>query len=186
MYSSIRKFLEINMSIPRLEHSLSTALLCVELCSRFGADEDKGRIAGIAHDIFRERKLDEGIISLIDDGYPVTEQELNSPVLLHGRAGAAFLRDEFKLEDIEILQAVRWHTTGHPDMGKLGQILFVADYLEPGRSHIDSSARELIMKMDLNKMTLKILNNQTAYLRDRGYIVSESSMLLYDKLSNSE
>ncbi len=186
MYSKIKDYLEMNISDQRLQHSLSTALICVELCSRFGVDEGKGRIAGIAHDISREIVLDSAVITSLDDGYPVTDQERQSPVLLHGRVGAAFLKDNFNLDDNEILQAVRWHTAGHPDMGRLGQILFVADYIEPGRSHISHSFRELIMKLDLNKMSLKILTNQTAYLRDRGYDVSESSMQLYDKLSNFE
>ncbi|MCK5154036.1 MAG: hypothetical protein KAQ93_06710, partial [Spirochaetales bacterium] len=66
----------------------------------------------------------------------------------------------------------------------LGQILFIADYIEPGRKHVTRFLRASLMQMDLNEMTLKVLNEQTAYLRDRGYIISESSILLFDKLSN--
>ena len=185
MFHKIRKYIEINLSRPRLEHSLSTALICVELCSRFGIDEAKGRIVGIAHDISREIPVDDKLIDLIDDKYKISSEEKLSPVLLHGRIGAAFLRKQFNLDDDDILQAVRWHTTGHPDMGKLGQILFIADYLEPGRKHITSSVRAAILQLDLNEMTKKVLNDRTAYLRDNGYRVAESSMLLFEKLSNS-
>ena len=184
MFHDIRKYVELNLSRTRLEHSLSTALICVELCSRFGLDESKGRIAGIAHDISRETPVDDKVISLLQDEYPVSAEEKMNPVLLHGRIGASMLRHKFNLEDNDILQAVRWHTTGHPDMGKLGQILFIADYIEPGRKHVTRFLRASLMQMDLNEMTLKVLNEQTAYLRDRGYIISESSILLFDKLSN--
>ncbi len=186
MYNKIRKYVEMNLSIPRLDHSLSTAMICVDLCSRFGLDEDKGRIVGISHDIARELPVDDKRITLLKDGYLVSEEEKLNPVLLHGRFGAEILRNNFKLEDNEVLQAVRWHTAGHPDMGRLGQVLFIADYIEPGRAHITPSFREMIMKLDLNEMTLKILNIQSAYLRDKGYRITESSMLLYDKLSNLE
>lgn len=186
MYPKIRKYIEMNLSIPRFEHSLSTALICVELCSLFGLDENKGRIAGIAHDISRENPITNEIISLLNDGYIITEEEKSNAVLLHGRIGAELLETKFKLADNEILQAVRWHTTGHPDMGQLGQVLFIADYIEPGRAHISTSFRDMIMKLDLNEMTLKILNIQIAYLRARGYTIAKSSMLLYEKLSKSE
>lgn len=186
MYNKIRKYVEVNLSIARLDHSLSTALICVDLCSRFGLDENKGRIAGISHDIARELTLDNKIIGSLDDHYKISEEEKLNPVLLHGRIGADILKKLFLLEDDDILQAVRWHTTGHSDMGRLGQVLFIADYIEPGRAHITPSFRDMIMKMDLNEMTLKILNVQCSYLRDKGYRITESSMLLYDKLSNPE
>lgn len=174
----------MNLSIPRFDHSLSTAMICVDLCSRFGLDEDKGRIAGISHDIARELPVDEKKNNLLKDGYPVSNEDKLNPVLLHGRIGADILLNKFKLKDDEILQAVRWHTAGHPDMGLLGQILFIADYIEPGRAHITTSFRDMIMKLDLNEMTLKVLNEQTTFLRDKGYRITASSMLLYDKLSN--
>ncbi len=185
MFHEIRKYIEMNLSRSRLEHSLSTALICVELCSRFGIDEKKGRIAGIAHDISRETKLDDKMINLLNDNYLISSEEKLSPVLLHGRIGAALLGEKFNLKDNDILQAIRWHTTGHPDMGKLGQILYIADYIEPGRKHITNTLRAEIMQMDLNEMTIKVLNDRTAYLRDNGYRVAEFSMQLFDKLVNS-
>ena len=94
MYPEIRKYVEINLSISKFEHSLSTALICVELCSLFGLDENKGRIAGIAHDISRENPITNKIISLLNDGYVVTEEEKSNPVLLHGRIGAELLKNK--------------------------------------------------------------------------------------------
>ncbi len=185
MFHEIRKYIELNLSRSRLEHSLSTALICVDLCSRFGLDELQGKIAGIAHDIARETPVDDKLIGSIKDNYIISSEEMLNPVLLHGRIGASLLKNKFNLVNDDILQAVRWHTTGHPDMGKLGQILFIADYIEPGRKHISSSLRSSIMKLDLNEMTIKVLNDRTAYLRDNGFKVAESSMLLFEKLSNS-
>ncbi len=186
MFHNIKEYVHINLSKSRLEHSLSTSLICVDLCSRFGLDEYKGKLAGIAHDIFREVPLTETIIYSLNDGYPLCEEELENPVLLHGRLGAELLKKTFGIEDEEILQAIRWHTSGHPDMGKLGQVLFVADYIEPGRAHINTAFRDKIANLDLDDLTLVILNKQIAYLRSCGYHISKASMLLYDKLANSK
>ncbi len=185
MFSEINEYVHINLSKLRLEHSLSTSLICVELCSRFGLDDKKGKLAGLAHDIFREVQLTETIIQSLNDGYPISAEENKNQVLLHGRLGAFFLKNKFGVDDEEILQAIRWHTSGHPDMGKLGQVLFVADYIEPGRKHISAAFKEKISNLDLDNMTLVILNKQIAYLRSCGYHISEVSMLLHEKLSNS-
>jgi len=185
MFHKIYEYVHINLSKLRLEHSLSTSLICVELCNRFGLNDKKGKLAGLSHDIFREVQLTETIIHSLNDGYPLSAEENENPVLLHGRLGASFLKNEFGLDDEEILQAVRWHTSGHPDMGKLGQVLFIADYIEPGRKHISAAFKEKISNLDLDNMTLVILNKQIAYLRSCGYHISKASMLLHEKLSNS-
>ena len=186
MFHEIKEYVHNNLSKLRLEHSLSTSLICVDLCSRFGLDEQKGKLAGIAHDIFREVPLTETIIHSLNDGYPLCNEELKNPVLLHGRLGADLLKNTFGIKDEEILQAVRWHTLGHPDMGKLGQVLFIADYIEPGREHINTAFRDKISNLDLDDMTLVILNKQIAYLRSCGFHISKQTMLLHDKLSNKE
>lgn len=55
--------------------------------------------------------------------------------VLHGPACARRLEEE-GVEDRELLDAVAYHTTGHPDLGRLGRHLYLADFLEPGRGFL--------------------------------------------------
>ena len=55
------------------------------------------------------------------------------PYLLHARVGSYLAKKEYKIEDPEILSAILYHTTGRPGMTLLEQIIFTADYIEPGR-----------------------------------------------------
>ena len=64
---------------------------------------------------------------------PVTQFELDHPALLHSKLGAYVARDEYGVEDEEILSAISWHTTGRPQMTRLEQIIYLADYIEPNR-----------------------------------------------------
>src|SRR5690606_14531060 len=54
--------------------------------------------------------------------------------LLHGPAAAVRLEEE-GVADRPLLAAVAWHTLGHPDLDLLGRCLYIADYIEPGRTH---------------------------------------------------
>ena len=182
MYAEIKNYIEKNLSHLRFEHLLATAKECSYLCQMFGLDSNAGRIAGISHDIARELPEKE-IVALVErDGMDISDYEYKHPVLLHGRAGAVFLREEFGINEEVILEAVRWHTVGHPDMGSLGKVLFVADYIEPERDHITEDYRRKVHGLNLNGMVLAVLSRQIEYLRNRGNIIAESSILLYDKL----
>ena len=57
----------------------------------------------------------------------------DSHSLLHAKAGAILARDEYDIEDEDILNAIRFHTVGRPNMSLLEKIVFVADYIEPLR-----------------------------------------------------
>ncbi len=84
------------------------------------------------------------------------------------------------------MQAVRRHTCGHPDMGPLGMMLYVADYIEPGRTHIDPAfAGSLSDESELEDMVLRILREEFRRLEQRGRRIEESSRLLYDSLEKS-
>lgn len=88
------------------------------------ADRQRWRAAGRFHDALRDAPADDLRQLLSGD-----DAQLPAP-LLHGPAAAVRLRG---LVDDEIVHAVRFHTTGHPDFEKLGEALYMADFLEPGR-----------------------------------------------------
>jgi len=182
MYTKLKSYIENNLSHQRFEHLLSTAKECAYICSMFGLDDNAGRVAGIAHDIARELPPEEIVRLAAEDGFGISTYEQEHPVLLHGRAGAVILESEFGLGNEAILQAVRWHTSGHPDMGEIGKALFVADYIEPGRDHVTDAYRKKIHSLGLNDMVIEVLSSQIEYLRNKGNVIVESSFLLYDKL----
>lgn len=64
-------------------------------------------------------------------GIPVNAVERAAPILLHGPVGAAWLREDGAIDDPEVLEGVHWHTTAHPDLAPVGQVVFVADKLDP-------------------------------------------------------
>lgn len=121
----------------RFRHSLCVAEEARRLALRYGADADKAYTAGLLHDIMKDTAPAAQLQVLADYGEQLDAVEQQSPTLWHARTGAVFLRYVLKLADEEILQAVRYHTTGRAGMSLLEQVLFVADFTSADRDYPD-------------------------------------------------
>ena len=116
----------------RIAHVAGCESEAVRLAMRWGEDPETAAEAGILHDITKKLNFDEQLIlcgkyDIINDNL-----ELKSPKLLHAKTGAALARDLFGVSD-RVYEAIRWHTTGKPDMTTLEKIIYLADYIEPTR-----------------------------------------------------
>jgi nicotinate-nucleotide adenylyltransferase len=182
----VETYLRSEVSLKRYLHSLRAAETTVLLCERFDLPFDEGWTAGMAHDLAREWEESRILDTARKDGYELREEEYRMPLLLHGRAAAVELRQRYGERREQVLQAVRWHTTGHVDIGALGMALYCADYMEPGRSHIDRQEYERLMSRDsLEEMTLEILEVELERMYAQGKTVVPYSVELRDRLLES-
>ena len=101
------------------------------------------------------------------NGLEITELERNNPFMLHAKVGAMLAKVKYDIDDEEVLGAIRWHTTGKPNMNLLEKIVYVADYIEPRRDKAPNlkEIRKLAF-MDLDLALLKILEDTLGYLGD--------------------
>ena len=102
------------------------------LAERWGADVEFAAEAGILHDITKKFELSDQL--LLSEKYGIINDtvELQNDKLLHAKTGAAMGKDLFGVP-AEVENAIRWHTTGRPEMTLLEQVLYLADYIEPTR-----------------------------------------------------
>ena len=120
----------------RIPHVRGVEETAVRLAALWGADPGDAAEAAICHDITKYVDR-EGQLRLCDKYAIMTDElERGSEKLLHARTGAAFARDLFGLSDA-VTSAIRWHTTGCPDMTTLEKITYLADYIEPNRAGFD-------------------------------------------------
>jgi len=117
---------------PRLmAHIDRVVALAGELAGRWGLDVALARYMAQAHDVVRHLDDGEWLARAEAYGIPVTNVERSAPVLLHGPVGAEELRRHFGVTDRQVLDAVWWHTPGHPDYPPEAWAMFVADKVEP-------------------------------------------------------
>ena len=117
------------MSDRRYRHCVNVSKTAQELAIRYGADRKKARIAGILHDITKERSFKEQLKMIDRFNINVTDLELSARGLLHSITGSAYVHNVLGVNDEEILNAIRYHTTARANMGILEKIVFIADFI---------------------------------------------------------
>ena len=178
--NGIRNTLSLAQTPHRFEHTLGVALTAAMLGRIYGADPEKCEVAGLLHDCAKCYSDQELIILCGNNSIHLSEAVFRSPQLLHSIYGPFEAKDRYHIEDPEILDAIRYHTTGKPEMGMLSQIIFVSDYIEPHRDqalHLNELRREAFT--DLDRCTYRILDDTISYLTNKGTEVASDSLEAY-------
>lgn len=164
MNRKLAKYLEED----RYAHTQGVRFVSASLAMAHGADIRKAETAGLLHDCAKCIP-DQKKMKLCDRyGVEVTKVEKNNPFLLHAKLGACIAEDKYDIDDPDILQAIRYHTTGRPGMTVLEQIVFIADYIEPRRNK--SPNLEEIRRVafrDLDECCYLVLKDMLLYLHSR-------------------
>ena len=166
--NEVRTVLDAN----RFTHSRNTALLSWDLCRRFGLDPQKGYLAGIAHDMCKGLEVEKLIRLANADGGGIQKLEKKKPGLLHARAAAVLLQRKYDIRDRDILEAIRYHTTGKADMGPLAKVVYVADKIEVSRTGVDPVLRKMSRTADLDTLFAAVLDNTVAFLKSHQLDIS--------------
>lgn len=123
------------LSQKRYYHSICVCEEAVRLARKYEADEEKAAVAGILHDIMKDVPPDEQLKMMMRYDIILTDVERNAQKLWHAMLGAAYLEKELEIADPEILNAVRYHTTGRANMSQLEKIIFIADFISKDRDY---------------------------------------------------
>ncbi len=181
-FKKLRKKMEKELHAKRYEHTLSVAYTAASLAMVHNVDTDSAMTAGLLHDCAKCLPTDKLISLCRKNDLPVSEVELQNPAaLLHAKAGSFLARKKYGVTDDDILNAIKYHTTGRPEMSKLEKILYIADYIEPGRKHAANllQIRKMAYK-DLDQTLFKILEDTLSYLLTTGGEIDSMTQETYD------
>ncbi len=164
-----RQIIREKMGDYRFTHSCNVAKEAVLLAKLYGGDEHKAYVAGILHDITKEIDGQEQLQIIKDGGIILDSVQKNAPKLWHAVSGSAYVRLYLGIEDSDIINAVRYHTTGRAGMSLLEKIIYIADYTSAERSYNgadtmrEKSRRSLEEAMLFScQFTLQKLSSQAA------------------------
>ena len=180
--SKLRKEMAEVQKSSRLEHTIGVAYTASALAMRYGANMEKALIAGYLHDCAKHMTGEELLKFCKKNDLPVSAVESENPSsLLHGKVGAFLAREKYGVEDEEILSAIYYHTTGHPGMTLLEKIVFLADYMEPGRDKAPnlSIIREMIF-VDIDKALLQVLEDTLLHLKSSDKPLDDMTQKTYN------
>lgn len=186
----LRKQMEKVLEPKRYEHTLGVAYTAATLAMVHGEDADKALTAGMLHDCAKciEFKKQLKICEKNHTALSETEREKDSR-LIHAKAGSVLAKEKYGVRDDDILNAISYHTTGRPGMSPLEKIIYIADFIEPGRSAGHRASLEyaetlkIVRKMayvNLDEALCRLLGDILAYLKEEGGTVDPMTQKTYE------
>ena len=170
----------------RFQHVLGVERTAVQLAENLGTDGQKARLAALLHDCAKCLPLEEQAALAKRDGSSLVLGEADQ--LLHAPAGAALARERYGVEDAEVLEAIRFHTTGAEDMTLLDEIVWAADLIEPGRDYpAVEKHRQLLLsakdQISFETALLLVFNDNICYIQSSAGSVHPASLRARDSLA---
>ena len=161
----------------RYQHTLGVSYTAASLAMCYGCNIEKARIAGLLHDCAKCLSDTELLQTAREHELPISESEEADPYLLHGKVGAYFAENKYGITDPDILSAILFHTTGRPNMTLLEEIIFVADFIEPGRRGTPNLAKvRQDAFIDLDKAALGEIMTTLEFLYSRGREIDTTTL----------
>ena len=180
-YSEIKKKLKKSQDKERYEHTKGVMYTAGCLAMAHGYYLEKAMLAGLLHDCAKCIPNDEKLALCKEHNILVSPVEAENPFLLHAKLGAFLAESEYNITDPDVLHAIKVHTTGEPDMNILDKIIFIADYIEPGRNKAPNleKVRKLAFH-DLNACIAQILRDTLMYLNSGKGTIDSTTQLTYE------
>ena len=164
----------------RYQHVLRVEQTAIELAERYGADAEAVSIAALAHDYAKDLDVEQARV-LAQTFWPQVDLSQEGSNILHGPAAAQILLDRYGVTDRRILEAVAGHTVGWYQFDLIGKILYLADYMEPGRDFPGVElARELVAN-DLDAACWYKMKRTLTYLIEKEKTLFDGAVEIYNR-----
>ncbi|MDK2918044.1 MAG: hypothetical protein PWQ37_777 [Candidatus Petromonas sp.] len=178
----LKEILSKRLTPARYKHSLGVCETASKLAKLYGVSLEKAEISGLLHDYAKDISKDEAKIYIKKYKITIDKVIAKQIDLAHGMIGAELVRHELGIEDPEVLNAIRYHTTGREEMSKLDKIIYLSDYIEPNRDFPGVEDMRKMALTNLNKATLLGLDNSIQYVLSKGNLLHINSILARNSL----
>ena len=165
----------------RYLHTIGVTDTAVYLAKKYGADEKKAELAGVFHDYAKYRPKDEMKHIIKEQKMPELLLEFHSE-MWHAPVGAYLVKKEVGIQDEEILSAIYYHTSGRANMTLLEKIIYVADYIEPGRDFSGVDEVRALAQQDLDIALLQAVKNTITFLLSKNAKIYPETLETYNHL----
>lgn len=172
----IREYLKSNLKESRYNHTLGVCETSIKLAELNGISIEKAEIAALAHDVAKNLDKEEMLKIINENNIELSNVEKENMNLWHSIIGPIVAEEKLGITDEDILNAVRWHTTGKENMSVLVKIIYIADMIEPGRSFhgVEEIRKESFENLD--KGVYLGLTHSIQFLLSKNLLIDENTM----------
>jgi predicted HD superfamily hydrolase involved in NAD metabolism len=167
IYDKLKK----DIGIQRFNHSIGVMNTSIELAKCYNYSVEKANVAGLLHDCGKLQgeinllKMANDFDIILDNVMKVNKE------LIHSHLGAEIAKKVYNVGDQDILNAIRFHTTGRENMGLLEKIVYIADLIEPGRDFQGVEEIRRLAYEDIDKSLLFAMDNTLKFVIEKGNLI---------------
>lgn len=183
MYSKYIDYLKEHLNEHRFIHTMNVAEKSASLAKMYGADENKAYLCGLLHDICKNDSEEKMLQCFKKFGIILDDVQKCVPLLWHSIAGAVIIKEKFNINDIEIINAVRYHTTGRENMTKLDKIIYLADIISDDRDFDGVEELRKTANEDLDLAVFKCLQSSIRDILSKNRPVHIDTVKAYNYLA---
>lgn len=155
----VENFVSSVLPKKRLIHTANVIVSALKWAKRLGLKEESVKTAGALHDVAKYLKPEDYEDFNLEKGVP-------SPVV-HAFLGAYIAEKVLKINDEDIINAIRYHTSGRPNMSSLEKLIFVADMVEEGRDYEGVDILREYYEKDFERAFIECLKEETIHLKNK-------------------
>ena len=145
------------LSGDRFQHSVNVSHQAVKLAQIYGCDLHQAELAGLLHDVMKDAGKKEQLALMEKYGVRLSRIESNAPKLWHAMTGAVYVKHILAIEDEDVINAIRYHTTGRAGMSLLEKIIYIADCTSEERNYKGVERIRKLAVTDLNEVMAEAL-----------------------------
>lgn len=175
--NQIKEYVEKTLPNKRMKHTEGVRETALKLAKQYGCDENKVEVAALLHDVgkYLQRDVLVDIIKFDDENKKRILQA--EPQVYHGFGSAYLAERDLGIEDTDILNAIKYHTTGRERMSLLEKIIYIADYIEPNRCFEGVEDIRGLAFRNVDESVFKAMNNTIKYIVDNNGIIDYDTIL---------
>ncbi len=180
-FLKLKQILQHELDDKRYEHTIGVMYTAASLAMCYGYDIKDAMIAGLLHDCAKCIPTTETLRICNENNIVLSDIEQINHGLIHAKLGAYLAKERYGITNSDILHAIKYHTTGCPEMTLLDKIIFISDYIEPNRTRIQNL--DIIRKLaytNIDKALFKILSSTLEYLNETNKPIDKMTELTYE------
>lgn len=173
-------FAKERLTVKRYIHTIGVMETAIKLAEKYGVDVKKAETAAILHDIAKYED--------IEKMEQIVKDHLNDELLgwggeiMHGPVGAWIIKQELHIDDEDILNAIRYHTTGRAKMTDLEKVIYVSDMIEPNRKFDGVEKLRKKAEKSLDDAMKDCVRHTISFLVDSKQPIFPQSILCFNDL----
>ncbi len=170
------------MKKTRYRHAYRVSQLAKKIAEFYHLPVQRIIIAALIHDCAKDYAIEDlyHLINKYDIKLSVIEQKI--PKIWHAYVGAEMAKDIFQIDDLEILDAIRYHSTASSKLSLIGKVVYIADKIEPNRNFTEIRKLQKTIWEDIDLTMLGLLNQELKYLISKDLIIHPHTLEARNKI----